>query len=298
MFNSKYFKQISLILLLFVLSSCSSIERTTTKEGSSLYDRVKRTGKIRCSYFLYNPICVKDPATGKLSGIGVEALELVAKKLGLTVEYVEEVGLGTLIEGLKTRRYDLCATPICANASRAKVSDFSKPLYYQPYFAYARRGDERFKGHFERINAKDVTIACIDGGTAQVIAEDDFPQAQLFSVPEMTEFSQILLNVSSSKADVTFAEPSLVERYLRTNPGTVVNVDASKPLRMFSCCWAIDRGEFEFKAMLDTVLEEVINSGAMEKILAKYKIAPDVYYRVASPYQSPYTNDMPSCKTR
>ncbi len=298
MFDSKYFKQISLILLLFVLSSCSSIERTTTKEGSSLYDRVIRTGKIRCSYFIYNPSCVKDPVTGKLSGIGVEALELVAKKLGLTVEYVEEVGLETLIEGLKTRRYDMCATPIVANVSRAKVINFSKPLFYQPYFAYVRRGDGRFKGNLGSINAKDITISTIDGGTAQAIAEDDFPQARLFSLPEMTEFSQILLNVSTRKADVTFAEPVLVERYLRNNPGSVVNVDTSKPIRMFPTGWAFDRGEFEFKEMLDTVLEEVINSGAMERILTKYKIAPDVYYRVAPPYQSPYTNDVPSGKTR
>ncbi len=291
MFNSKRFHKsifqisISAAISILAFAACSRQGTIQSVKQESLYDRVIRTGKIRCSYFPYNPICIKDPATGKLSGIGIEALELVAKKLGLTVEYVEEVGLGTLIEGLKTRRYDLCATPICANASRAKVSNFSKPLFYQPYFAYARRGDKRFKGHFERINAKDVTIACIDGGTAQIIAENDFPQAQLFSVPEMTEFSQILLNVSSSKADVTFSEPSLVERYLRTNPGTVVNVDASKPLRMFPTCWAIDRGEFEFKAMLDAVLDEVINSGALEKILAKYKIEPNVYYRVAPPYR-------------
>lgn len=267
-------------------AGCGMQATIQSVKQESVYDRAIRTGKIRCSYFPYLPLCVKDPTTGKLSGIGVEALELVAKKLGLTVEYVEEVGLETLIEGLKTRRYDLCVTPICANAGRAKVSDFSKPLFYLPYFAYARKGDDRFKGHLERINARDITIACIDGGTAQVIAENDFPQAQLLSVPEMTEFSQILLNVSSSKADITFAEPGIVERYLRANPGTVVNVNATKPLRMFPTGWAIDRGEFEFKAMLDTVLDEVITSGALEKILTKYKMAPDVYYRVAPPYQS------------
>src|ERR1700722_11275546 len=119
--NSKRFYksifQISICaaMSILALAACSMQGTIQSVKQESLYDRVIRTGKIRCSYFVYNPICIKDPVTGKLSGIGVDALELVAKKLGLTVEYGEEVGLETLIEGLKTRRYDLCVTPICAN---------------------------------------------------------------------------------------------------------------------------------------------------------------------------------------
>ena len=48
-----------------------------------------------------------------------------------------------------------------------------------------------------------------------------------------------------------------------------------------------NRGEFEFKEMIDTVLDEVINSGAMDKIISKYEQAPNEVYRVALPYQLP-----------
>jgi ABC-type amino acid transport substrate-binding protein len=248
---------------------------------------VIKSEKLRCGYIVYPPVCIKDPSTKKLSGIGIEALEAVAKKLGVTIEYVEEVGLQTMIEGLKTGRYDLLATPIWTNANRAKIIDFSKPLLFNPIFVYARPGDKRFAGNFERINSKDITIATVDGGTAQAIAESDFPQARQLSLPELSDVAQDLLNVSTHKADLTFAEPALVERYLRTNKSSVEKVDPSRPIRMFPNCWAFNRGEFEFKAMLDTVLDELINSGGLDKIISKYEAAPHIYYRVALPYRVP-----------
>jgi len=49
-------------------------------------------------------------------------------------------------------------------------------------------------------------------------------------------------------------------------------------------CWIFKRGEFEFKAMLDTVLDEVINSGEMEKIIHKYEPNKGAIFLVATPY--------------
>ena len=57
------------------------------------------------------------------------------------------------------------------------------------------------------------------------------------------------------------------------------------PLQVF--LWTFRRGEPEFKAMLDTVLAEVINSGALDKIIDKYEPVPNLFYRVALPYRLP-----------
>jgi len=277
-----------LILTAMALSSCVSSSSNMTNLGKqSLYDRVIRSGKIRCAYLIYPPGCLKEPNTGKLSGIGVEAIELVAKKLGLQIEWVEEIGWGTMLEGLNTRRYDLIATPVWTNAHRAKLVSFSKPLFYSPVFVFARKGDKKFKNHWEQINSANVKIATIDGGTVEVIAEADFPKAGRLSMPELTDVSQLLLNVGSGKADITFAESTVADRYLHNNPGTIENINPQKPIRVFSSGWIFSRGEFEFKEMLDTVLDEVINSGAMDKIISKYEKAPNEVYRVALPYKLP-----------
>ena len=81
----KYVHCFNLVLVLLsaiVLSSCAtSSNGMQSPSKQSLYERVIQSGKIRCCYIVYPPDCIKDPNTGKLSGISVEAIELVAKKL-------------------------------------------------------------------------------------------------------------------------------------------------------------------------------------------------------------------------
>ena len=275
-------------VIAFSLCSCSVVQHNgASQKRQSLYDRVIQSGKIRCAYVIDPPGCVKDPNTGKLSGIGVEAIELIGRKLGLTIEWTEEVGWGTMLEGLQTGRYDLVATPIWTNANRAKIVSFSNPLYFSPIAVYAKKGNHRFSGHLETINSPNVKIATVDGDTGQVIADADFPKAKRLSSPQMTDLSHNLLSVATGKADVAFADPTLAVRYLINNPDSLENVSGTKPVRVFLNCLTFGRGEFEFKAMLDTVLDEVINSGAMDKIITKYEAAPNVVYRVILPYQLP-----------
>ncbi len=284
--------QVCLVLIIafisFALTACvtkSSSMGIMAKQ--SLYDRVIQSGKIRCAYVTYPPACIKDPNTGKLSGIGIDTIELVGKKLGLTIDWTEEVGWGSMIEGLQTGRYDMIASLVWTNANRAKLVSFSKPLYYSPLFVWVKKGDKRFVGHLDKINSPTVKIATIDGETAQVIADADFPKAGRLSLPQMTNLPELMLNVATGKADIAIQEPAVVNQYLKHNPGTVEAISDGKPIRVFPNCWMFGRGEFEFKAMLDTVLDEVINSGAMDKIIGKYEYAPGEIYRVGLPYQLP-----------
>ncbi len=286
--KKKQFTWLLMVLLtLPLLGACSNAATGVSRNGEqSIYDRVVKSGKIRCGYLVYPPGCMKDPNSGKLSGIGIDTIELVAKKLGLAVEWTEEVGWGTMLEGFNTGRYDLIPTPVWTNANRAKVINFSKPLFYSPVYVFCRKDDVRFKNRWELINSPKVKIATIDGGTVEVIAQNDFPKAKHLSMPELTDIAQLLLSVSTGKADVTFAESTVADRFIKNNPGTVESINPDKPIRIFASSWMLKRGEFEFKAMLDTVLDEVINSGAMDKIIVKYERAPNEVFRVALPYQA------------
>ena len=93
-------------------------------------DRVIATGVIRASYANYPPYCIKDPNTGKLSGIFVEVLNEVGKRLELKVDWVEEVGWGAIFEGLNSDRHDVFGAGIWRVSSRGKVGDFSRPLFF------------------------------------------------------------------------------------------------------------------------------------------------------------------------
>ncbi|PWT96262.1 MAG: hypothetical protein C5B53_09990 [Candidatus Melainabacteria bacterium] len=290
--QNSYKSSLFYLFLLLVSASLTSCGQATSAHGAhheSLYDRVMKAGKIRCGYFIYPPYSIKDPNTGKISGVGTDAIQLVGNKLGVTVEMVEEVGWGNMVEGLQTNRYDIIASPVWTNANRARVAGFSKPLFYSPLFTYIKKGNHRLPKQLDKLNSPSITIATIDGETAQVIAESEVPKAKKLSMPQMTDCSQMLLNVATGKADLTFAEPTLALLYMKNNPNSLEILDPSHPIRMFPNCWMFKRGEYEFKSMIDTVLDEIINSGAMDRIIAKYEIAPNLVYRVAKPYKQPGT---------
>jgi len=277
-----------LLFCIVFLGGCAQTTTTTssTTGGASVYDRVTQNGKLRCGYVLYNPGCMKDPNTGKLSGIGVEVLEKVCEKLGIELVWAEEVGWGSMLEGLQTNRYDLIATPVWTNANRAKLVDFSKPLYYSPVLAYVKAGDKRF-ADTESLNNEKVRIATIDGETAEVIAASDFPKAKKVSLPQLTDVSQLLLTVSTGKADVTFAEPTVGAAYSKSNANSIDAIKGIPPVRVFPNCWTFRRGQYEFREMIDTVLDELVNSGYVDKVVAKYEAAPGTLYRIAPGYQLP-----------
>ncbi len=279
------------LMALAILSGCSSSQTNTrVVNQESLYDHVMNQGKIRCGYVVYNPGCLKDPNTGKLSGIGIETIEMVAKNLGLKVEWAEEVGWGTMLEGLQTNRYDMIATPIWTNSNRARLVDFSRPIYFSPIYVWVKSGDKRFnENNLDSLNSPKHLIATVDGETAEVIASEDFPQAKKLSLPQLSGVEQVLLNVSTGKADASFEEPAVARDFLSHNPGTIENISKTRPIRVFPNCWMFKRGQMEFKDMIDTALSQLINSGAEEKIIHKYEKYPGTLYRAALPYQLPGT---------
>ncbi len=134
-------KNILLALMLLFLAMPAWAE-DSPKE--STYDRVMRTGTIRCGYYIWPPFLAKDPNTGKLSGIASDMMDEIGKQLSLKVEWVAEVDTSTMFEGYSTGRYDLVCGPVASTPARARVVDFTIPFAYGSYYLYVKEGDLRF----------------------------------------------------------------------------------------------------------------------------------------------------------
>jgi len=251
----------------------------------SAYQRVLRTGVIRCGYVIYPPGMQRDANTGKLSGVFVDAMNTAASNMGLRAEWTEEVGWGSMIEGLRANRYDMICSPVWANSTRGKLADFSVPLFYSGIGAYVRSDDHRFDADLTRLNAQAVTIATVDGEMSSIIAHQDFGKAHLDSFPQLADVSQLLLEVTSKKADVTFVEPFIADLFLKTHPGTLRNLAADHPLRIFPNTMMFGKDEPALRSMMDTALLELINAGAVDKFLRQYAPSAGAFYPLAFPYR-------------
>lgn len=271
------------------LSSCRERNKSAPENGY-VHDRVLEKKTLRVGYVVVSPTCIKDPNTGKMSGIFVEVLEAAAANLGLRVEWAEEVGWQTIAEGLPSRsdRYDMVGSSVWANADRAKVADFSVPVFYSPVGAWVRTNDHRFDQNLKTLDSKQMHIATIDGEISADIAKQRFPAASLFSLPQLSDLSQMGLEVIQGRADVVFWEPSIGAAFLKNHPGALRNIAIDRPVRVYPTSFMLPANDQPFRRMLDTALQELHNNGFIDRVLSKYEPTEGAFfYRVARPYESP-----------
>lgn len=257
---------------------------TRPSAPESRLPQIIKSGELKCSYLIYSPYFRKDPNTGELSGIFHDLAEEIGKKANLKINWVEEVGYENIFAGLDSGRYDVFAGGLWPNTSRAKAGSFSIPVFYSVIKAWGRTDETRF-GNLAGIDVPSVRISTIDGAMEDIIAQSDYPKATRVSLPQLSPFTQNLLNITSNKADITFAEPGIVREFLMTNPGTLKELAPDRPLRIFGNCLVLKRGDTQLKEFLDVALAELLYGGVVDRILLKYEPGPGVFPRAALPYR-------------
>ena len=185
----------------------ASVLGNKIEPSEDLLTTVLDKGEIRIGYVINPPWLIKDPNTGSLSGIYYEAVEKMGKNLDLKMNWAEETGWGTMIEGLDTKRYDMVVGGIWPSSTKSKRINFSAPIYFSVIGIYTKPDDDRFID-LNNINSQDVTIATIDGEMSLFIAKTKFPNAKLLSLPQDSQISHMLLNVKTGKADCGFCRKS------------------------------------------------------------------------------------------
>lgn len=279
---------ISLLAIGVILSNVSCTDTGSAEPAEkprSVYDRVAQTKTLRAAYITYPPAVIRDPQTKKLNGLFVETLDQAAADLGWNVQWTEEVGWGAQIEGLQSDRYDIVGSPVWANTNRAKLTTLSRPVYYSGIGVYVRKGDVRFLRSLAAIDSPKVRIVTIDGETGDLIARTQFPKARRVSLPQLSDISEAFLNITTGKADVAFAEPFFGDEFAKKNPGSITNIAARNPIKTLGNCYMFKAGEPQLKQALDVAIEDLQNSGFVDRLLAKYEPTPNTFYRVAQPYR-------------
>ncbi len=255
-------------------------EPSQTKPQETAFERIMRTGTIKCGYVVIPPQLARDPNTGEISGIGADLTHEIAKRLNLKVEWTEEVSFATMTEGFKAGRYDVYCQPGYRWVPATRSMEYSVPVFYTTTNAYVRADDTRFDADLKAINDPAIKVSIIDGEAAQRLREEDFPLSGISSMPQNTDISFLFEAVASKKADVVFANPLMIMPYLLSNPNVLRRVTGHPSIRVHSHAFGFGKGEHDLVSMFNVTLEEMNNSGATAKILNKYEDIPDSFVRV------------------
>jgi len=232
---------------------------------------------LRIGYIIYPPLLEKDANTGQLQGISYDIVEAVAKKIGVETKWTEEVGWGTSLEGLKTNRYEVLGTQMWPNAEREKVASFSIAPMNSVLYGYVKKGDIRFNDDLSVLNSNEYKITTLDGEMAMFIAQEDYPNAQIVALPQLSSYAEVFLNIVQGKADISFNEPSAVEDFLKSHPNTLDRV-SGEPVRSFGNSFAFNKEDVELREKWNKAVQELIDEGEIQRILEKHGV--ENYYEV------------------
>jgi ABC-type amino acid transport substrate-binding protein len=277
----------TLIALAVVLSVAASLSvgglvfggRTAATRAESAFDRVLRTNTLRCGYYVYPPATYRDPNTGKLSGFSVDMMERIAARAGLKIDWVQEVGFGDWPAALQAKRFDLACTPMWPNTALGRGVAFTMPFFYAGIYAIGRKDETRFRT-LDDLNNPDVTIAVQEGNEIYHLAHDAFPNAHLDAIAPNADGNLIAHDVLARKADVLLSDKNFLYEFGKTNPETL-KLLVDTPVKMMPFTLAVGRGETELLHFVDNAIQEMILTGQVDMLLARWMKQPGVYHPVA-----------------
>ncbi|MEK7800826.1 MAG: transporter substrate-binding domain-containing protein [Pseudomonadota bacterium] len=264
----------------------STSVKNISDSTQSTFEHVRKTGILRCGYVVLPPEFAKDINTGKFSGISYDITNAIAKRLGLKVEWTEEVSFTTMTAALESKRFDAICFSLYRYSPHALVMDYTVPLFATPTYAFARIDDNRFDSDVLTAanKNKEITIVTIDGEASQYIAEDDFPEVKTYSLPNLTNLTEMMVAVETKKADIALANAAVAMPYLKANPGKLKIINPKNPLRLYSHGLVIRKRETDLLNSLNVAITEMIENGEMDHILDKWHKIPGMIYRVQLPY--------------
>jgi len=249
--------------------------------------RVNKTNTLRCGYVPYPPSLIKDIKTNAWSGFDYDIVKVIADRLQLNVEYAVETGWATVVPDLNAKKFDMLCSGYWVHPNVGKYALFSRPAFFQPVFVVARTNDTRFEGN-KNLNDAKLTMVALDGDNPVNIAKADFPLTKVSTLPNMTDFSQVLVDVANSKADFTIVDAVTFGRYNKNNPNKLKIVSVDKPVRTYPVSYVFSAEDVVLRDAVNAALDEMILDGTVDRIFDKYDAFPNAYYRPIVSYNNPY----------
>lgn len=271
-------KKIGLFLCLLLISFPAF-----AAEKESAFDRIMRTGTIRCGYYVFPPVMNRDPATGELSGFSVDMMNRIAQRGGLKIEWTEEVTFGNWPAALQANRFDVACTPMWPDIPLARGVAFTDPMFFAGLYPMVRADDTRFaNAGVTDFNKPDIIFLTQDGDVASMLVTDAFPLAKNKSVTAATDGPTMMQDLVTKKADVMLTDRNMEIAHNKNNPIKMRLITKDGPVKLQAFTLAAGRQEIILQDWLNTAIRDLLNDGTMDRLLAKWEPEPHTFLRARS----------------
>ncbi len=209
------------------------------------------------------PFSYTDPADHKtVIGFEVEIVELLAKEMGMEVEYVQNSWDG-LIAGLNRNDYDIVVNGLEITPDRAQVVHFSKPYYYTSESLVVRASNTNVA---TLDDLKNKRVGTLDGSLAQrILNQLTFPLTVVGYDEEIHSYSDLVIG----RLDAVLLDEAIALYYAKPNIELKV---VGGPIGYMEYGVVTRLNDPKFSRRVDAALEKIIENGSVQRILEKWNL--------------------------
>ncbi|MFZ2587515.1 MAG: transporter substrate-binding domain-containing protein [Alphaproteobacteria bacterium] len=225
------------------------------------YERVMRTGVLRCGYAPWPPYYDYNPNTKELTGIAKDFSDKIFQLLALKVEYIQ-LNVATAVQDMKMGRVDAMCFDGPWVIPAAKIVDYTRPWLYAPVYVYGKNLT------VADLNKETTRFIGLDGDLSVDAVPHIFPKAQAKAFPGGGDYAMLFVEIDAGRADATIIDAPSYQKYIANNE-TLIELITKKPVAVYPAGMSVAKGEVELLSVLDSGIHMAIAMGLAEQFAQK-----------------------------
>ena len=185
-----------------------------------------------------------------------EILRKTFSDYSIDVNIIGQASYGFFEDRLNTWFADIFCSPVWPTKRRRLDVFFSESVFKSNIYSYMRTDSQYTHFSFSDLQKKkNLRIAVKEDDIHHDIAKDLFPYARLVWVPQLSSIETVLEFVKDNRADITFWDEDLVNKYIENNnlPSNIFTKKSQQdgPIVTYDNCYALPWWEFELQDIVN-----------------------------------------------
>jgi cyclohexadienyl dehydratase len=250
----------------FLAAAVVLLPAAAQSQSQDRLQKILTTGVLRVGTTMDTPVfSMRDPASGKLEGFDMDALETLGPALGVRIEYVK-MTFGSMLADLGADKFDVAMSGMGRTLDRARIATFSKPYMRYGKLMMIRSADkDRFKALAD-LDRPGIKIAYSKGGLNDRFANTMFKQATPTGFESNALATADLLD---GKVDAQVSDSTAAIYMARQDP----RLAAMNPDKVFNPVYVamlLRRDDQTLLNYINIWIDQIELDGTLAKIRAKW----------------------------
>lgn len=231
-------------------------------------DQIVASKKMRIGIIPVEEMVVRDPNTGKLSGIWIDGIRRLFSTMNIEPEFIE-TKWGTFAGALQADQFDVFISGFMT-PQRALALEYTRPVVFLGHSASAlKKNADKFKT-IEDLNSPDVIVATALGGSGHQFAKQFLPKATIKPL-DTGDLTASGMEVLAGRATVAIDNAFSVGHFVKMHDDQMVDLFKDKPFNVLPVAWTIAPGNPRLLTFLNNMLDYMDTNGIWQSAAAQYK---------------------------